>query len=100
MTGEVPEEWKFADVTPIYKKGRKEDRGNYRPVSLTSVPGKVTEQIILAEITQLMHAVQGIRPRQHRFMKGRSCLTNLLSLCDWVTRLIDEEKAVDIVYLA
>ena len=51
MTGEVPEDWRLADVTPIYKKGHKEDPGNYRPVSLTSVPGKVMEQIILGEIT-------------------------------------------------
>ena len=65
LSGEVPEDWRLADVTPVYKKGRKEDLGNYRPVSLTSVPGKVTEQIILGEITQLVRGVQGIRPSQH-----------------------------------
>ena len=32
-------------------------------------------------------------------MKGRSCLTNLISFYDWVTRLVDEGKAVDAVYL-
>ena len=47
LSGEVPEDWRLADVTPIYKKGCKEDSGNYRPVSLTSV---LVEQIILGEI--------------------------------------------------
>ena len=32
-------------------------------------------------------------------MKGRSCLTNLISFYDWVTRLVDEGKAVDVVYI-
>lgn len=86
-------------MTPIYKKGHKEDPGNYRPVSLTSVTGKVREQIILGEITRHVRGVQGIRPSQHEFMKGRSCLTNLISFYDWVTRLVDKGKAVDVVYL-
>ena len=57
------------------------------------------EQIILSEITQHLCCVQGIRPSQHGFMKGRLCLTNHISFYDWVTRLVDEGKAVDVVYL-
>ena len=42
---------------------------------------------------------QRIRPSQHGFMNGRSCLTNLISFYDKVTRLVDEGQAVDVVYL-
>ncbi|KFQ29161.1 hypothetical protein N332_02125, partial [Mesitornis unicolor] len=60
VTGEVPVDWRLANMTPIYKKGQKEDPGNYRPVSLTSVPGKVIEQIILSAITWHMQDNQAI----------------------------------------
>ena len=85
-------------LSSIYLR-HKEEPGNYRPVSLTSVLGKVMEQIILGEITRHVSGVQGIRPSQHGFMKGRLCLTNLISFYDWVTRLVDEGKAADVVYL-
>jgi len=42
---------------------------------------------------------QGIRPSQHGFTNGRSCLTNLISFYDKVTRLVDEGQAADVVYL-
>jgi len=81
----------------IYKKCWKEDPGNYRPVSVTSVPGKVMEQIILSAITRHIQD-KAIRHSQHWFMKDRSCLTNLISY-DKVTCLVDEAKAVDVVYV-
>ncbi|KAK4816543.1 hypothetical protein QYF61_017744 [Mycteria americana] len=99
LTGEVPADWRLANVMPIFKKGQKEDPGNYRPVSLTLVPGKLMEQIILSAITWHVEDNQGIKPSQHGFRKGRSCLTNLISFYDKVTRLMDEGKAVDVVYL-
>jgi len=84
---------------PIYKKGRKEDPSNYRPVSLTLVLGKVTEKIILSATMWRRQDKQVVRPSQHEFMKVRSCLTNLISFYSQVTCLVDEGKAVDIVYL-
>jgi len=87
-------------VTPIFKKGGKENLGKYRPESLTSVPGKTMEQTILREITCSAWDNQGMRPSQHGFIKSRSCLTNLISFYDLVTHLVDEGKAVYVVYLA
>ncbi|KFQ30023.1 hypothetical protein N331_07976, partial [Merops nubicus] len=52
QTGEMPEDWRKANVTPGFKKGKKEDPGNYRPVSLTSIPGKIMEWLILEVISE------------------------------------------------
>ena len=48
----MPEDWRKASVTPVFKKGKKEDPGNYRLVSLTSIPEKVMEQLILEVISE------------------------------------------------
>ena len=64
--------------------------GKYRPVSLTLVPGKIMEQIVLKEITWHVWGNQGIRHSQPGFMKDRSCLINLISFYDHVTLLVDE----------
>jgi len=46
LIGDVPLDWRLANVTLIYNKGCKEDLGNYWTVSLTLVLGKVMEQIL------------------------------------------------------
>jgi len=53
---------------------------------------------ILGVIRDQLKVNQGIRLSQHRFMNGRSCLTNLVLLYDKVTCLVDKGKAGDGVY--
>ena len=48
----MPKDCSKADITPIFKKSKKEDSGNYRPVSLALIPGKVMEHLILETISR------------------------------------------------
>ncbi|GAB0196695.1 mitochondrial enolase superfamily member 1 [Grus japonensis] len=95
--GEVPEDWRKTNVTPVFKKS-KEDSGNYRSVSLTSIPGKVMEQLILGVINKHVGEEVVIGSGQHGFTKGKSRLTNLIAFYDGMTGWLDEERA-DVVYL-
>ncbi|CAM4334724.1 unnamed protein product [Caretta caretta] len=98
-SGEVPDDWKKAYVVPIFKKGKKEDPGNYRPVSLPSVPGKIMEQVLKESILKHFEGRKVIRNSQHGFTKGKSCLTNLIAFYDEITGSVDEGKAVDVLFL-
>jgi len=73
--------------------------GNYRLVSLASIPGKVMEQLILELINKQVEEKKVIRSSQHGFTQGKSCLTNLIAFYDDMTGWEDEERAVDVVYL-
>jgi len=99
LTGNVLVDQRLANVISIFKKGQKDDPGSYRPISLTSVPEKITEQIISEAIIDQLKVNHGIRPSQHGFTNGRPCLTNLISFYDKVTCLVDEGKAVNVVFL-
>ena len=50
----VPKEWRNATVTAIFKKGNNSMRGNYRPVSLTSVVCKTMEKVVRNHLTSHM----------------------------------------------
>ena len=99
LTSNVPADWRLANVMLIFQKGQKDDPGIYRPISLTTMPRRVMERIISGAIMDQLKVNQGIRPSQHGFTNDRSCLTNLISFYDKVTHLVDEGKAVDVVYL-
>jgi len=96
---EIPDDWKDANVVPIFKKGNKSEVENYRPISLTSNVVKVMEKIIKGRIHEFLRNNNLISDDQHGFREGRSCLSNLLLFLDYVTGVVDSGKGVDVVYL-
>ena len=99
QTGKVPDDWKVANVVPIYKKGSKMEAVNYRPVSLTSVVAKVMERMIKRRMMSHLQRNNLINPSQHGFMSKKSTTTNLVTYMDYVTKSLDEKEPVDVLYL-
>ena len=99
QSGLVPQDWREANVAPLHKKGSREKPENYRPVSLTSVVGKLLESIIKDSIVTYLDQYNLIESSQHGFTKGKSCLTNLLDFFEVVTKELDEGNNVDLIYL-
>ncbi|MES9884607.1 MAG: reverse transcriptase family protein, partial [Sedimenticola sp.] len=98
-SGILPSDFKKANISPIFKKGSRSSPGNYRPVSVTSIPGKILESIIRDSMVTHLERNELIADEQHGFVKGKSCLTNLLETLDDVTSALDLGEGLDMIYL-
>ena len=76
----APEDWKAANVPPMFKKGSKS--------FLTSVPCKLMEAIIREKFVNHLLTNQLINASQHGFMNKKSCTTNLLDFLEKVTSIV------------
>ena len=83
----------------IFKKGKKCDAGNYRPVSLTSHVCKILESIIKDSVINHINVNNLLNESQHGFISKRSCLTNLLEFIETVTDYVDQGYPVDVIFL-
>ena len=92
------ESWRKAIITAIFKKGKKTDPGNYRPVSLTSVVSKIMESIVRDSVVQHLMENDLITDHQHGFVPGRDCITQLLVCIEEWTRRLEQNRAFDVIY--
>ena len=98
-TGQIPDDWSTAFVTPIFKKGSRSLPENYRPVSLTSVPCKILEHIICSHIHKHLDNHHILSAFQHGFRGGHSCESQLLVTLSDLFYWRDKRVQVDVAVL-
>ena len=77
--GTVPDDWRQANVAPVFKKGEKYNAANYRPVSLTCICCKTLKHIIVSNINKHLAFESILVDCQHGFRRlQRSCETQLV----------------------
>jgi len=88
-TKQLSAEWKYANITPLHKKGSRMDIGNYRPVSLTSVVCKLMEAIVRDNVMDYFKSNGLFSNRQFGFIKGLLTVLQLLQIVDKWTEFLD-----------
>ena len=98
-SGEVPEDWIKANITCIFKKGIKQDPGNYRLVSLTSVTCKLLESNIREAIMDHLSSHKLLSDSQFGFRRNISTVLQLLTVMEDWTDTLDNNLQVDTAHL-
>ena len=104
----VPQEWKCARVTPLFKKGVATDMDNYRPISVLPVASKVLERVVYHQLYSFLNEHKLLNPYQCGFRRNHSTESATIALSDFIRRgmdqglltgavLIDLRKAFDFV---
>ncbi|VDI25046.1 Hypothetical predicted protein [Mytilus galloprovincialis] len=109
--GKLPKPWKLANVKFIRKMGKStyNNPSSYRPISLTSILGKVMERVVTSRLEGYIETNSILDPEQEGFRHYRSTENALLSLTQNIFNafnnnefilavFIDLEKAYDSVW--
>ena len=93
--GVIPNDWKTANICPLFKKTDRTIPSNYRPVSLTCILCKILEHIVCSNFMGHLESEKILNPKQHAFRKGHSCETQLVNVInDWAAS-IDKNQQLD-----
>ena len=94
-SGEIPKEWTFTNISPLFKKVDRSLACNYRPVSLTCVPCKLLKHIVCSNIMANLDEHKLLSDKQHAFRKWYNCETQLATVVNDWAKILDNTGQVD-----
>ena len=97
--GILPDDWCRANITPIFKKGKRQKPENYRPVSLTSICCKLLEHIICKQTLKHLDIHNILTNRQHGFRSGHSCESQLIITANDLAKSMNDKVQTDMAIL-
>ena len=95
--GKIPQDWKKAFISPIFKKGDRHKPANYRPVSLTSICCKILEHIVHSHVITHLDDHHLLNDAQHGFRKRRSCESQLILTVQDLAKGLNDGEQIDAV---
>ena len=96
---QFPITWKTAKVTPIFKKGSRQDVANYRPISLLSIPAKLLESQVCNIIDEHLHGNTLLNKNQWGFTKGLSTESMLVAMTEKWRYAMDNGSVVGAIFI-
>ena len=100
-SGIFPQIWKHANVVPVHKKNEKNVKGNYRPISLLPIFGKILEKLIYDSVYSHLVSCELLNPNQSGFRPGDPTVNQLISITHTIFKAFDCNSPLDVrsVYL-
>ena len=97
--GKFPKQWKLSNVVPVYKKGDKQIKNNYRPISLLASTSKVLERIVYNNLYNhcLKHGL--LSSKNSGFKRNDGTINQLLNLINKIYKGFDDEREIAVVFL-
>ena len=95
--GTFPDKWKMSNVCPIHKKDAKNRKENYRPISLLPILSKIFEKVIFDSLYDYFIHNDLLTPCQSGFIKGDSCVNQLLAITHEIHKNLDANPSIDTV---
>ena len=96
-TERSPQDWKDSIIATIFKKGDAKECGNYRGISLLSVPGKVYALLMLRRLSSRMEAT--ISENQTGFRRGRGTSDHLFTLNQIISNSTEFDTPTHICFI-
>lgn len=97
--GIIPQAWKKAFISPIFKKGDRHKPANYRPISLTSICCKILEHIVHSHVMSHLDSHNMLNDAQHGFRKSRSCESQLILTVQDLANSLNDGEQIDAILL-
>ena len=98
-SSKVPQAWKEANVTPVFKKDDPSDCKKYRPISLLSTLGKVMEKIVHKHVFYFLNANSVITSLQSGFVPGESTVNQLVYIYNTFSKALDDGLEVKAIFV-
>ena len=98
-SGSFPDIWKYANVQPVHKKGNRQLKNNYRPISLLPICGKILEKIIFDKVYIFLNSNNFISKRHSGFRPNDSTIYQLISITSSIYKSFENYDETREVFL-